>query len=719
MRLLLLAILSFALAAPAWAVQPQIWKTATVDEFLAGELEGMLVTSSGELRPGPAVEKIASFTEPFVLSQVADGTGTRYFGTGNDGKIYRLRGKEMKLLYTAPEPEIYALAFSGGALYAGSSPSGKIYRVNPASGAATEFYDPKEAYIWAIEPLREGGFAVATGVEGKLHKVTAEGKGSVLFDAPEYHLRSIATAAGGKLLVGGSGEGRIYEIGPNGSGRALYDSALTEISSIWFDAKSGRAWASGVGNVLPAAAPVKSTKPDAQKTATAGATDASKPQQESGEAATPAVEVSFSFDSSPAAASMSGSELYRIEPDGFVEIARKFEREAIYALGGDGIGGVYVSTGPNGRVYRFDDNEIALIAAVPEKQVVSFANDGEAMIVTTTNSGAVYRLGGGASGKGEYRSSVEDTARFSRFGSFEIDGSGIERDAVAISFRSGNSNTPDATWSEWSTSRGARGAVGAPAARYLQWKIEASRPVTVRSVSVAFLNRNVAPVIDNLSVLEPGAVIVSTQYPGSTQVLEATNPDQNGIFASLDAPRERNDPGKRMFRRGYRTLTWKAHDDNGDALRYALSFRKRGTENWLPMRENIEESQFNFDTSQLPDGVYEVQLVAADERDNPDAPSTDTKSGVEFTIDNSAPRIAFETASGVVTVEVTDALSPIAKVEYSVDAEKWHRMLPVDGIADSPEETFRLERTATGKQFVVIRAVDAQYNVATGSVDRR
>lgn len=714
MRFLFVAILSLALAAPGWAVQPQLWKTATAEEFLAGELDGMLVTSSGELRPGPAVEKIASVTEPFVLSQAADGQGNRYFGTGNDGKIYRLRGKELKLLYTAPEPEIYALVFSGGALYAGSSPNGKVYRIDPSSGAATEFYDPKEAYVWAIEPLRDGGFAVATGVEGKLHKVTAAGKGSVLFDAPEFHLRSIATAAGGKLLVGGSGEGRIYEIGPGGQGRALYDSALTEISSIWFDTKTGAAWAAGVGNVLPTAAPAKTTKTDAQKTATAGG-DASKQQQE-GQAATPEVEVSFSFDSGPAAASMSGSELYRIEPDGFVEIARKFDREAIYALGGDGNGGVYVSTGPNGRVYRYDDNEIALVAAVPEKQVVSFVNDPGAMIVTTTNNGAVYRLGGGAASKAEYRSSVKDLTRFSRFGEYEIEGSAIDSDAVAISFRSGNSNSPDATWSEWSTARGGRGAVTAPSARYLQWKLEAFRPVTVRSVGVAYVNRNAAPVIDNVSVLEPGAVIVSTQYPASTQVLEATNPDENGIFASLDAPRDRNDAGKRMFRRGYRTLTWKARDENGDNLRYTLSFRKRGSETWLPMRENLDESQFNFDTSRLPDGAYEVRVVASDERDNPTGALNDAKSGIEFVVDNSVPRIAFERAGGVVTVRVTDDLSPIAKVEYSVDAEKWHRLLPADGIADSPDETFRLDSSVTGKQFVIVRAVDAQYNVATGSV---
>jgi len=32
---------------------------------------------------------------------------------------------------------------------------------------------------------------------------------------------------------------------------------------------------------------------------------------------------------------------------------------------------------------------------------------------------------------------------------------------------------------------------------------------------------------------------------------------------------------------------------------------------------------------------------------------------------------------------VTDALSPVGKVEYSAEAQKWIRLTPVDGIADS------------------------------------
>ncbi len=61
--------------------------------FPGGELEGFAVTSRGELRVAPAMRKVASFTDPFVLSQTEASNGDRFFGTGNEGKIYRLRGR--------------------------------------------------------------------------------------------------------------------------------------------------------------------------------------------------------------------------------------------------------------------------------------------------------------------------------------------------------------------------------------------------------------------------------------------------------------------------------------------------------------------------------------------------------------------------------------------------------------------------------------------------
>src|SRR5262245_11256315 len=120
LRTALLGLLAAAVtAANAFAVAPQFWRVRTAEEFLAGDVEGFTVTSRGELRPGPTLRKLATFSDPFVLSQAAGKNGDRFFGTGNDGKIYRLRGSDLKLLYTSVESEVYSVAFHDGALYAG------------------------------------------------------------------------------------------------------------------------------------------------------------------------------------------------------------------------------------------------------------------------------------------------------------------------------------------------------------------------------------------------------------------------------------------------------------------------------------------------------------------------------------------------------------------------------------------------------------------------
>ncbi|MCU1246280.1 MAG: hypothetical protein JWN02_2190, partial [Acidobacteria bacterium] len=556
MRLrLALALSLLAVAAQALAVAPQFWRVRSADEFLAGDIDGFAVTSRGELRPGPTLRKVATFTDPFVLSQATAPGGDRFFGTGNDGKVYRLRGTELKLIYTASEPEIYALAFRDGALYVGTSPNGKVYRVDPNDGKGSAFYDPKQAYIWALEPLPNGDLAVATGVEGKLFEVTPKGEGKLLFDAPETHIRSLAARKDGTILAGGSGKGRIYEVRPDGTAHALYDSTLSEISSIYID-PNGVGWAAGVSNTLPSSAPPKSTKTPttaaAGTTSTSAAASGAEAKKE-GEA-TATVEVGVSFDdSSPAAGQAGSGELYRINSDGFVETVRKFEREMVYGLSGGANGTVLLSTGPQGRVYSLKDGEVSLLATVPEKQVVSITGDTAGALITTTNSGAVYRMENTPSSKAEFRSTSKDVERFSRFGHYRIEGTDVGDGHLAIAFRSGNTRTPDATWSSWSTpSTAAEGGVNVPAGRYVQWKLTMPKPtaaLAVDTVSVAFINRNVAPVIDTVIVQDPAVVYITSSYPPSPQVVESTNPDEYGIFTSLDNPRDKNEQGKKVFRK--------------------------------------------------------------------------------------------------------------------------------------------------------------------------
>src|SRR5437867_12991899 len=141
MRTRLALTISAFVAINAFAVAPQFWRVRTPEDFLAGDVDGFAVTSRGELRPGPALKKLATFNDPFVLSQATAPNGDRFFRTGNDGKGYRLRGSDLKLIFTAQEPEIYAIALHDGALFAGSSPNGKAYRVDPESGKSLTLSD--------------------------------------------------------------------------------------------------------------------------------------------------------------------------------------------------------------------------------------------------------------------------------------------------------------------------------------------------------------------------------------------------------------------------------------------------------------------------------------------------------------------------------------------------------------------------------------------------
>lgn len=718
-RTALLSSLLLVISSNLFAVAPQFWRVHSLEDFLAGEDEGFAITSRGELRAGPTVTKVASFDDPFVLSQATAPNGDHFFGTGNDGKVYRLRGTELKAIYKAAEPEIYALAFHDGALYAASSPNGKIYKIDPNDGKATVFFDPKQAYIWALEFAPNGDLAAATGVEGKLFRIAPNGEGKVIFTASETHLRSLALRRDGTILAGGSGKGRIYEIRPDGTTHALYDSPLSEVSAIYVDPE-GVGWAAGASNTLPTSAPKPASAKPAQATASASSSEA-KSDSDGSATATPTV--TFSFDDSGSSSAQAGSgELYRINPDGFVETVRKFDREMVYAISEGPNGSILLSTGPQGRIYSYKKGEVALIATVPEKQIVSLENDHGTTLITTTNSGAVYRMESVPSPKAEYRSATKDVERFSQFGHYRIEGDDVDGGRVAIAFRSGNTKVPDATWTAWSSpSTAAEGAVNAPAGRYIQWKLTMPQPasdIVVDSVIVGYINRNVAPVIDAVTVLDPGVVMVSGAFPSSPQVLEATNPDEYGIFTSLENPRDNaTNQGKKLFRKGYRTITWRAHDDNGDSLRYSLSFRPHGSEKWLRLRDNLEDNQMNFDTSQLPDGRYELRLVASDGQDNPTNPLTDTRQAIEFTVDNTAPAITVTPEGTDIIVRVTDKLSTIGKVEYSTDAQKWQRLVPTDGVADSRDESYKLARSAVAGKFVVVRAVDGFYNVATASVN--
>jgi hypothetical protein len=63
------------------------------------------------------------------------------------------------------ELDVLALAVdSKDVLYAGTSPDGKVYRID-AGGMAREFFDPKAKYIWSLVFDRQGRLLWVLAIE--------------------------------------------------------------------------------------------------------------------------------------------------------------------------------------------------------------------------------------------------------------------------------------------------------------------------------------------------------------------------------------------------------------------------------------------------------------------------------------------------------------------------------------------------------------------------
>src|SRR5205823_15015183 len=93
-------------------------------------------------------------------------------------------------------------------------------------------------------------------------------------------------------------------------------------------------------------------------------------------------------------------------------------------------------------------------------------------------------------------------------------------------------------------------------------------------------------------------------------------------------------------------------------------------------------------------------------------------------INNTPPVITiqstkFENGRTTIVFDAKDDHSPIQKVEFSLDGQRWRGVFPKDGVADSKDEYYELAIDGDpGERGLILRASDTMNNVATGHVDR-
>jgi hypothetical protein len=741
--LLILPICLLAAGSPLFAQGTKLWTQSRYEELEKGTPQGVEIRSDGKLRSGPVSKDLFTSPSSFVWSVAAGKDGTAYLATGSPASVLRVTGDgKSQTLFETKALAVQVLRVGpDGMLYAATLPDGKIYRLKPdaaktADEASAEVVfdlskfdadsaeakkaddksgdgtDSKKAdksrYIWDMTFDSAGRLYVATGGPGAVYRVDvkqAQPKAEVFFKTDEQHIRALAWDKAGNLIAGSDGSGLVYRIDKNGKGYVLFSAPRREITALAIDA-DGTIFASDVGD--------KSRNPLPVLPVQSGASS---------------ITISFAQPGSVQAANASaslpdGSEIFALKADQAPRKVWSGKDEIVYSLTATPEGLVAL-TGNRGRILRINtaDGSFGDIAHLEAQQAVSMAATPAGWLVGTANTGKLYSIGA-STGSHSYASDVLDAGATARWGRVEV---APDSKNYQLFTRSGNVEQPvrsakDWGWSDWQPL--ADGKVVSPVGRYLQWKVELQDGGEASSVGVNFLAVNAAPAVDDLVVV-PGARVIPQLVqatPPTVQIALPTAAANAGVsFEAANAAQ----PIQGQKDRTAVTVRWAAHDDNGDDLSFDLFIRGDGEKLWRPLKKNLTDKVYSFDATSLPDGGYQVKVVASDAPSHtPGEVLTGEQVSDRFEIDTTAPVVSG--LKGVssdgriqVSLDAADAASPIAHAEYSLDAGPWQYIEPVGGLSDSKLEHYLFsaplpsEAKGEAEHVITVRVYDRHENVAT------
>ncbi|MBX3226145.1 MAG: hypothetical protein KIT84_28770 [Labilithrix sp.] len=660
----------------AGAVGTRTFVLDTHDKMSGGDLKGVAVGSDGNVRAGfnLGTTPIPDAGAVFAVAQLADGS--TLIGTSPNGKVYKAVGETVTLYADTGALAVTSIVQAkNGAVYAGTLPDGKIFKLS--QGKAEAFATLQDAqHVWALAADKTGnGLYAATGPEGKIFHVEPSGTSSVYFRSTETNLISVAVAPNGDVYAGSSPHAQLYKI--TGPGRATVIGDLPgEETKALAVAADGTLWVVTNEGVEPPEPP--------KRPATAGRAPPGP--------------------SSSAKSKPGKGHLFRYDTQGRSERMMKHDDTHYMSLALDEKGQPYVGTGAEGRVYTVGDaHTVTLVADTDERQVAALlvGQSGKSGVVLSSDPPVLHRILGKGGADAVWTSKVLDATLRAHFGTISWRSSG----PVEISYRTGGSGLPDATWSGWSN------PITGPtpmkvSARYVQVRARFNKDpnASLAEVSIPFVTDNARPVVTEVNAAPKAA---PTKEPAK------------------EVPASGGEPPKRD---AIVKLSWKVDNQDNDPLRYRVTFKKEGHTEWrdaLRPDEVHTKTELEWDTGTLPEGKYRVRIEASDELANP--PENVQKHALEsdtVTVDNTPPRIDQITLTGrKLRLHVVDGTSPISRVELSIDGKPdWRPLSAQDGIYDTTDEHVDTDVAALvppGSHIVVVRAFDTAGNSTTRDVEAK
>lgn len=684
-RSVLACVFACASLAPraAHAVGPRVFDLDSLEKLSGGDLHGVAVGSDGVVRAGFTLTNLplpadAGTTVTCALT-LADGSVLVGTGPASGGKVVRIANDAATVFADTKENAVNALVMDrAGSVYAATT-SGRIYRVS--QGHADVFATiPGVDSVFALAVSKSGALYAGTGSDGDVFRISPAGAPSVYFKTDDPFVVSLAVgdAAGASgdevVFAGTSGKGLVYRITAAGRATVLYDPPGEDVHAL---AVGPNRVLYAIANEEPGSASSESTEAAARRASAARSPAGPSPI--------------------PRAKPGKGS-LWRFDADGRPERMMHHDDFHYLSLAVDGRGTPYVGTGAEGRVYTVDDaHAVALVADLDERQIAAIGL-GRTGYVVGSDPATFHRVLSVGGADAVWTSKTLDAGLRARFGHLTWRGTG----KLEVSTRTGDTPTPDSTWSAWSAAVAYGGPVQSPSGRFVQVRARlGDAAATIADVKLPFVTENLR------------AVVTDVEAHDKSSARET----KEGLPASGGPPPKHD---------AVVHVTWKVDNPDNDELRYEVRFRQEGHARWLDATsadDVLTKPELDWDTSSLPEGKYRLRVEASDELANP--PAEVTRHGLEsapVVVDNTPPFFKTLGMQGRrLRGEVVDGVGPVVRVEVAIDGKpQWRPIASVDGIFDTADESFDADMTALlppGPHLVAVRAFDAAGNAVVRDVE--
>lgn len=725
-----------------------------------------------------------------IQAITADNHGNIFAGTIPSGTIYKINS-EMKtsLFCSLPELYIWDMAVdNSGQLFAATGNMGRIYKISE-HGDAEVILDSEAAHILDLEINDNNDIFACSEPLGLIYKITPQGNVSVLYDAKEDEVHCLTLGRNGALYAGTASNWKPHIPAAQGDMSKIM-AGLSDKTSDFFPnveeyglTADGKSWADfGLvvepQTVQPLVDHLSENDPDL-------AVEPQNAEDEKAKDQTTVAGMFFPFDNLPTRPNV----VYEILPNGNAKLILELDNVFVFSLIFDEKNSIYAGTGNEAAIYQielalnaftsngstsnglplrvgieclpieqtqdnvnpFDGNAQEHVAALfhpKSSQVLSLIKtDNDAFYAGTGNNGSVFKVSNEFSTSGIYESPVHDASINSRWGRISWDADIVKGTMITLFTRTGNSQTPDCTWSDWEpirwegiqcqpiqwkgiqyqtpliegleSCRSERsGVILSPQARFIQYRAEFTTinnhatPV-LKGVSISYLPDNQAPKIASVNIKNDNK---------DSQPTSSDRPKNDRIeIKPLHTPSDRNNNQKGNYAK--KLITWDVQEPDNDQLLFDLYFKKAGEMNWQPLARDIRgKNIYTWETNSIADGKYQIKISASDILSNPKEKALQSALiSQPFPIDNTRPVITdirvLNTEDGgcKVTGTASDNMSNISSMQYSVDAGDLGSVFPADQLFDYKNEVFQftaLELTK-GQHTVIINAIDSENNIGS------